>query len=122
MSARRYRGIERARWSRFQRTVRCAQNASSELGSLARSRDQAQWKCRELDDLACSRAKGVGRELEGCGLAWGMPRRLLGRRIGRRVKHQRAQLDRRDAIDHAVVDLADRADPPVVELIRDPEL
>ena len=44
------------------------------------------------------------------------------RRLGGRVAEEARQLHGGDAVDHAVVRLADHADPPVGELVGDPDL
>ena len=77
----------------------------------------------ELDCLAEPVHHAVEQQTHAVGGAGGPPAVRPGLdllRLG--VEQQRRQLDRGEPVDHAVVDLADHPDPPVVQAVGDPQL
>ena len=82
------------------------------------------WRSRP----SCSRVRSQAPRASSSS-AWGVGAgsqsvRVLGGRLrlGRGVEQQRAELDRREAVDHAVVGLADEPDAAVAQPVGDPEL
>jgi hypothetical protein len=77
----------------------------------------------QLDCLAEPVHHAVEQQTQAVGGAGGPPAVRPGLdRLRRGVKQQRRQLDRGEPVDHAVMDLADHPDAPVVQTVGDPQL
>ena len=96
---------------------------SPKAGSASGERASASGSRRSAELLACAVPGAAGHELERVGRRGGAPVGVVRRlRLGLDVEQQRAELDRRKAVDHAVVGLADEPDAPVAQPVGDPEL